>query len=143
MTRVHLALIAGIVGAALVASSVAFAMTRPASKAAAFSACHATSTLICLTQAASSHTTTVKKGQVVEVTLSGTTLQWSKPEVVGEQLLRPVGSALQRGGDSRARFSAIRTGTTAIQASATAKCSPGQACPQFALLWRAAIVVRN
>ena len=99
--------------------------------------------LVCLTRSAGNHVTTVQKGETVELTLTGSTLQWSEPEIVGAKILLPIGAALSRGGASRERFKAVRVGHTAIQATATAKCSPGEMCPQFALVWRAAVVVTN
>ena len=142
MRRVPLVVLSVIVSTAILATG-AFALQRLSQTRAMYATCRPAVTLVCLTRSASNHTTTVRKGDTVEVTLSGTTLRWTAPKVVGARLLRPIGTALSRGGARRERFKAVRAGHTIIQASATAKCSPGEICPQFALLWRAAIVVVN
>jgi hypothetical protein len=137
----HVVLVGSAILVAIIATSFAFALRSPTSPNAVFAPCHSTAKLVCLTRNASGHTTTVHKGQVIELILSGTGLSWTKPQVIGQQLLRQVGAAPLRNGERREDFSAIATGHTMLQASATAKCAPGQVCPQFALLWRAAIVV--
>lgn len=143
MRKAHFAVLSSVVVAGAIATPVASALSTPTAPRAVFSTCRPTGTLVCLTRNASNHTTTVHKGEIVELTLSGSDLSWTKPQVTDKRHLRLIGAAIQRGGESRGSFSAIQIGHATIQATATAKCSPGQICPQFALVWRATIVITS
>lgn len=141
MKRARILLIGGVFAAVVAGSSIAFALQSPTTSNAIFAPCHTTLKLVCLSRSASSRATTVHKGQVIELTLSGTGLTWTKPQVIGKQLLRQLGGAPFRNGERRESLLAVATGHTTLQSSATARCAAGQACPQFALLWRASIVI--
>jgi hypothetical protein len=104
--------------------------------------CVATRRLVCVDRADGGHRVNVRVGQTVRVELGGSGLQWSDLHELGPRLLRSDGAPRMRVGAISASYLAATAGRTALQASGAPKCSPGQACPQFLLLWRVQVVVR-
>jgi hypothetical protein len=84
-------------------------------------------------------------GDTFEVVLHQQTgwTQWSNLSAVDRGVLQPIVDtrAAAARGVTLARFKAAAPGTTEIQASAGASCSPGMACPAIARLWRVTIRV--
>jgi len=112
---------------------------RPASDP----ACSSTRHLVCVDRADGGHRVDVRVGQMVRVELGGSGLEWNDLHEVGPRLLRSDGAPRLRAGGITASYLAARAGRTALQASGAPKCSPGQACPQFLLLWRVQVVVQS
>jgi hypothetical protein len=83
----------------------------------------------------------VQVGRRIEVVLVGAGLRWSGLHEVGAPLLRRRGPVADGDGRLTATYAAVRTGRTSLRASGAPKCSPGQACPQFILLWQVTIVI--
>lgn len=86
----------------------------------------------------------VQTGQKIEVVLrarSGMS-DWSGVSVDNPAVLRavPTGITVARG-VTVAGFEAIAPGTATIRATATPLCSPGQACPQYAMLFEVTVTV--
>jgi len=87
---------------------------------------------------------TVKSGQRLELILhakSGMS-DWSGVNVDDYTVLRavPTGITAARG-VTIAGYEAPRLGTATIRATATPLCSPGQACPAFAMLFEVTVTV--
>jgi hypothetical protein len=84
-------------------------------------------------------------GDTFEVVLHQQTgwTQWSNLSAVDRGVLQPIVDtrAAAARGVTLARFKAAAPGTTEIQASAGASCTPGMACPAIARLWRVTIQV--
>jgi hypothetical protein len=104
-------------------------------------ACHGSGDIVCIGQSDSYRSVNVRLGQTVEVTLSETSLVWSDLRQVGPQLLRVTHGVTRTVRQLRETYEAIAVGHTTLQATGAPRCSVGQACPQFLLLWRVEIVV--
>jgi hypothetical protein len=113
------------------------------SASAADSTCHGSADLVCIGQSSSNKGVTVRLGETVEVTLSDTSLKWSDLRQVGPQLLRVTQKVTRSVRQLRETYKAIAVGHTTLQATGAPKCTAGQACPQFLLLWRIQIVVTS
>jgi hypothetical protein len=124
-----------------IAGGVVAVVTTTNSPSTGITTCRASKLLVCIDRSASAKSTTAHIGQVIEVTLNGSGLLWSAVKEVGAQPLLQRGAVTRLGGQVRERFEAVKLGRTALQATATPKCSPGQVCPQFMLLWRAIVTV--
>jgi hypothetical protein len=48
---------------------------------------------------------------------------------------------VERGGTLTASYVATKAGRAELRASGAPTCAPGQACPQFILLWQVRIVI--
>jgi hypothetical protein len=107
------------------------------------STCHASSDVVCIGQSDSARSVNVRLGETVEVTLSNTSLVWSAIRQVGSQLLRVTHRATRSVHQFRETFEPVTAGHTALQATGAPRCSPGQACPQFLLLWRVQVIVKR
>jgi hypothetical protein len=87
---------------------------------------------------------TVKLGQRLEVILHARPgmSDWSGVNVDDYTVLRavPTGITAARG-VTIAGYAAARPGTATIRATATPLCSPGQACPAFAMLFEVSVTV--
>ena len=88
---------------------------------------------------------TIHTGQKLEVVLHarpGMT-NWSNVRSSDTSVLTPVvnPAATAARGVTLAGFQAQKPGSTTITASAGAACSPGQACPQFAVLYSVTVTV--
>jgi hypothetical protein len=87
---------------------------------------------------------TVKSGQRLEVILHAKPgmSDWSGINVDDYTVLRavPTGITAARG-VTIAGYEAARPGTATIRATATPLCSPGQACPAFAMLFEVSVTV--
>ena len=87
---------------------------------------------------------TVKSGQRLEVILHARPgmADWSGVNVDDYTVLRavPTGITAARG-VTIAGYEAARPGTATIRATATPLCSPGQACPAFAMLFEVTVTV--
>jgi len=114
----------------------------PPAAASAPSSCPGRGQAVCVDRADGGRTVHLRVGQRVQVVLSGATLQWSGPRLVGPHLLRLRGRATDGAGTLRASYVAVGAGRTTLEASGAPKCSPGKACPQFILLWQVRVVVR-
>lgn len=84
------------------------------------------------------HAATMRVGQTVELVLRAKTgmTNWANvgsrdPAVLGP-IVNPAASAVH--GVTLAAFKALMPGHTEVTASAGALCSPGQACPMYAIL---------
>jgi len=88
---------------------------------------------------------TIHTGQKLEVILHARTgmTNWanvrSSDTIVLSPVVNPAATAAR--GVTLAGFEAQRAGQTTITASAGAACSPGQACPQFAVLFSVTVTV--
>lgn len=86
----------------------------------------------------------VHTGQKIEVYLAqrnGMT-QWSEINTDNAAVLRAVPTGITAPkGVTVAGFEAVAAGTANIRATATPVCSPGQACPQFAMLFEVTVTV--
>lgn len=84
------------------------------------------------------HTATMRVGQTVELVLRARTgmTNWanvgSRDPAVLEPMVNPAGTGVR--GVTLAAFRALTPGQTEVTASAGALCSPGQACPMYAVL---------
>jgi hypothetical protein len=87
---------------------------------------------------------TVYPGQKVEVYLTegaGMTV-WSNLRSSDESVLAPVPTGtLAPRGVTLGGFQAVAAGTATITATAGAACSPGQACPMYAVLFSVRVTV--
>jgi hypothetical protein len=83
----------------------------------------------------------VAQGQTVTVGLGGANLRWSGLRQVGPHLLHQRGATVLRGGALTASYVATTAGRTELRAGGAPKCAPGQACPQFILLWQVQVVI--
>jgi len=88
---------------------------------------------------------TIQVGQKLEVVLhakSGMT-NWSNVRSSDTSVLAPIvdPAATAARGVTLAAFQALAPGRAVITASAGALCSPGQACPMFAILYSATVTV--
>lgn len=89
---------------------------------------------------------TITVGQKLEVVLHarpGMT-NWANVRSSDTSVLAPIANpaATAVRGVTLAAFQAQAAGTAVITASAGAACSPGQACPQFLILYSATVTVR-
>ena len=103
--------------------------------------CHPGSHVVCLGRSDGGHTVHVVVGQTVMVGLAGSGLRWSDLRQVGRHLLRQHGATAERGGTLTASYVATAAGRTELRASGAPNCAPGEACPQFILLWQVRIVI--
>lgn len=104
-------------------------------------ACHAGPAMVCLTRRDGGRTVKVRLRQQIGLTLSDADLVWSNPEAVGARLLRQT-SAITRGkAQLTTWYKAVKVGTTSLRATGTLRCTPGQACPQFVLLWQVQLAI--
>jgi len=87
---------------------------------------------------------TVKSGQRLELILHAKPgmSDWSGVNVDDYTVLRavPTGITAARG-VTIAGYEAARPGTATIRATATPLCSPGQACPLFAMIFEVVVTV--
>ncbi|HEV2216340.1 MAG TPA: hypothetical protein VGV88_02095 [Candidatus Dormibacteraeota bacterium] len=87
---------------------------------------------------------TVRLGQRIELVLHARPgmSSWSGVNVDDSTILKavPTGITAARG-VTIAGYAAVRPGTATIRATATPLCSPGQACPLFAMLFEAQVTV--
>jgi hypothetical protein len=83
----------------------------------------------------------VRVGETLHADLQGAGLSWTGLREVGPHLLRQSGAAVHFAGSVSASYTAVKRGQTELSATGTPKCSPGEACPQFILLWRVQVVV--
>jgi hypothetical protein len=115
---------------------------RPGGAAATTSsACRPSGHVVCLTQADGGHRVPVHLGQEVEVRLGGSGLRWSQLRQTGTRPLRASRTVRHRGGTVGANYAAVAKGRTELESRGAPRCSPGQACPQFIVLWRVRVVV--
>ncbi len=87
---------------------------------------------------------TVKQGQRIELVLHEKPgmSEWNGVNVDDPSVLRaiPTGITAARG-VTIAGYEAARPGTATIRATATPLCTPGQACPLFAMLFEVSVTV--
>jgi len=100
------------------------------------SGCRSSASLVCVTAGDSGHRVQIRIGQRLTVTLNDAGLVWSTIREIGPPLLKQLGHPIVAGTFLKTSYAAVDAGQTALQASAAARCSAGQACPQFMLLWR-------
>jgi hypothetical protein len=90
------------------------------------------------------HDATVHTGQKIEVVLrarSGFT-DWSSVTTDNEAILAPIPTGITAArGVTIAGFKALAPGTATITAAAGPVCSPGQACPMYAVLFSVQVTV--
>jgi len=103
--------------------------------------CHPGPHVVCIGRADGGHSVHVVQGQTVTVGLAGSGLRWSDLHQVGPHLLHPHGATVVRSGTLTASFVATTAGRTGLRASGAPTCAPGEACPQFILLWQVRIVI--
>ena len=103
--------------------------------------CHPGPHVVCIGRTDGGHSVHVAPGQTVTVGLGGSGLTWSGLRQVGPHLLRQRGATVVRGGALTASYVAKGVGRTRLQASGAPTCPPGQACPQFIVLWQVRVVV--
>ncbi len=89
---------------------------------------------------------TITVGQKLEVFLHARPgmSNWANVMSSDPSVLAPIANpaATDVRGVTLAAFQAQTVGTAVISSSAGAACSPGQACPQFAILYSATVTVR-
>ena len=87
---------------------------------------------------------TVREGQKIELVLHAKPgmSDWGGVNVDDTTVLRavPTGIAAARG-VTIAGYEAVRPGSATIRATATPLCSPGQACPAFAMIFEVTVTV--
>jgi len=87
---------------------------------------------------------TVHAGQKIEIYLrqrTGMTM-WSNVRSDDEAVLAPIPTGLLAPrGVTLTAFEAVTAGTASITATAGAACSPGQACPMYAVLFSVRVTV--
>ena len=132
-----------LLGILLVLSALATPSGALAIGTRAIARCVPSARLVCLGNAASGRVTSIHRGAFVQVTLGGADLEWSAITHPAPSVLRPASAPIRSNGESRATFVAARDGRTTLRATATSKCSPGLACPQFVLLWQATIAITS
>jgi hypothetical protein len=113
----------------------------PGAAGAAAPGCHPSRHVVCLGRGDGGHSVRVEVGQTVTVGLGGSDLRWEGLREIGPHLLRQHGVTAVRHGVLTASYVATKAGRTGLQASGAPKCAPGEACPQFILLWQVRIVV--
>jgi len=104
-------------------------------------ACQSGRHVVCIGRADGGHSVHVEPGQTVTVELGGSGLRWSDLHQVGPRLLHQRGATVVRGGSLVASYLAKGVGRTGLRASGAPICAPGQACPQFIVLWQVRVVV--
>jgi len=86
----------------------------------------------------------VRVGQKIEVALSqrsGMT-PWGAIQAADETVLEPTPTGISAArGVTIAGFAAVNAGTTQVTSTAGPLCSPGQACPQYAVLFSVTVTV--
>lgn len=90
------------------------------------------------------HAVTVHPGERIELVLHARPgmSTWSGVTVDDPAVLRAVPTGITAAiGVTIAGFEALKPGTAAIRATATPLCSPGQACPQFAMEFEVTVTV--
>ena len=103
--------------------------------------CHPGPHVVCIGRTDGGHSVHVVVGQTVTVGLAGSGLRWSDLRQVGPHLLRQHGETAERGGTLTASYVAKAAGRTELRASGAPNCAPGEACPQFILLWQVRVVI--
>ena len=93
------------------------------------------------------HTATLQVGQKLEVALgaAGGGVSWSHPRSSDEAVLAPTvdPAATAVRGVTLAAFIARSPGRATITATGAPQCSPGQACPMYAVLFSAVVTVHR
>jgi hypothetical protein len=88
---------------------------------------------------------TIHAGQKLEVVLHAKTgmTDWSNVRSSDTSLLRPIvnPAATAVRGVTLAAFQAVAPGQATITATAGAVCSPGQACPMYAILYSVTVTI--
>ena len=88
---------------------------------------------------------TIHAGQKLEVVLHAKTgmTNWSNVRSSDSSLLQPIvnPAATAVRGVTLAAFQAVAPGQATITASAGAACSPGQACPMYAILYSVTVTI--
>jgi hypothetical protein len=135
MSALSAALLGGLLGA----------VGLPGGAGSAVPGCHPGRHVVCIGRADGGHSVRVARGQTVTVGLDGSDLRWSGLRQVGPHLLHQREKTVLRNGALMASYVATAAGRTELRAAGAPKCAPGQACPQFILLWqvRVLIVPRN
>jgi hypothetical protein len=105
--------------------------------------CHPSSSLVCVGQSDSAHSVDVRLGERLQVTFNTVSLTWSNLRQVGPPLLRVTKRPTTSAHQFTETFTPVSVGHTALQATASPRCSPNQACPEFILLWQVQIIVRR
>jgi hypothetical protein len=103
--------------------------------------CHPGPHVVCIGRTDGGHSVHVSVGQTVTVGLAGSGLRWSDLHQVGPRLLHQHGATVVRGGALMASYVATKAGRTELRASGAPNCPPGEACPQFILLWQVRVVI--
>jgi hypothetical protein len=97
--------------------------------------------VVCIDKADSGHSLHVRVGQTLRVDLQSAGLSWAGLRQVGSRPLHENGSTDYHAGGLSASYGALKKGKTELLASGAPKCSPGEVCPQFIVLWRVQVVV--
>lgn len=88
---------------------------------------------------------TLRAGQTLQVVLhaGGPAGQWSQVQSTNVSVLEPTvhPAATAVRGVTLAAFRARIAGNAEVTAVGTAACSPGQACPMYAILYRLSVTV--
>jgi hypothetical protein len=113
----------------------------PAGAGPAVPGCRSTRHVVCIGRNDGGHRVDVERGQTVKVGLGGSGLRWSGLHQIGPHLLRQRGVTVSRRGELTASYVATTVGRTGLRASGAPNCAPGQACPQFILLWQVRITI--
>lgn len=92
-------------------------------------------------------TASLRVGEKLEVVLgsAGGGINWSRPKSSDQSVLVPIvnPAATAVRGVTLAAFVARTPGHATLTASGTPQCSPGQACPMFAVLFSALVTVTS
>lgn len=129
------------VAALMTASELGSGASGSISASVSDSPCRSSSDIVCIGQSGSQRSFNVRIGETVEVAFGDSSLVWSNIRQVGPQLLRVTHRATRGVEWFREIFEPVAMGHTTLQAIAAPRCSAGQACPQFVLLWQARVVV--
>jgi hypothetical protein len=90
---------------------------------------------VCLTQSSGGRTVMVGVGWTVGLDLHTPNMIWSGPSEFGARLLRQVGPIGRSGGAVQVAYRTLAPGRTELHAFERPVCPPGEACPQFILVW--------
>lgn len=94
---------------------------------------------VVIDRASDGRTVRVRVDDIVEVRL-GVDQEW-QVRVADPTVLVMLQTFAPLPAGTQGAFRAARAGATVVEATGTAKCAPGQACPMYAILFRATVEV--
>ncbi len=98
---------------------------------------------VCLTEAARGHTVQLALGWTLTLRLGAPGRRFSAPRQYGGQALQALGEPRRNGTEVSASFRAVRPGTVQLRAAEGPLCRPGEACPDYLVLWTLTVRVNR